>query len=255
MNMQNKSMENTDLTFRWHITKKVQGGPLPYGSTKQSIVNAFAKWGWAARPLGPQGQSSDRAGTMWLVQANTDPSHWVFQMHHGDVLISPETTAVSSAARSSIIASPKTIQCLKDATKQNDNKREGQDPWIHRDPWPQPTTKELSVGQVASMQAQLEATIDKKIRESMPPSTDCEMTDASDSRIVQLEQQVQQLKGNFQHFEQRQTAHNQSIHAQVQQMDQKMQDQHVTINRMLDCKLADQMQKIEALLTKRSRTE
>ena len=235
--------------------KKYKVGPLPYGSTKQSIVNAFAKWGWAARPLGPQGQSSDRAGTMWLVQATTDPSHWVFQMHHGDVLISPETAVVSSAVKSSIIASQKTLQCLKDATKQNDNKKEGQDPWIHRDPWSQPTTKELSVGQVASMQAHLEATIDKKLRESMPASADCEMTDASDSRIVQLEQQVQQLKGNFQHFEQRQTAHNQSIYSQVQQMDQKMQDQHVTINRMLDSKLADQMQKIEALLTKRNRTE
>ena len=81
------------------------------------------------------------------------------------------------------------------------------------------------------------------------------MADTNDNRISQLESQVQQLSDNLQTFEQRQASQNQSIYAQVQKMDQKMQDQHMTINRMLDSKLADQMQKIESLLTKRSRTE
>ncbi len=234
--------------------KKFKVGPLPYGSTKQSIVNAFGKWGWAARPVGPQGQSSDRTGTMWLVQATTDPSHWVFQMQHGDVLISPETSVQTTHAKPSVIASAKTIQSLKEASKPAMQRKE--DPWLHKDPWQAyssgSSSKEVSV---ASMQAQLESTIDKKIRESIPPQADCVMTDATDSRIVQLEHQVQQLTGSLQSFEQRQTAHNQTVYAQVQKMDQKMQDQHVTINRMLDSKLADQMQKIEALLTKRNRTE
>ena len=144
--------------------KKYRVGPLPYGSTKQSIINAFAKWGWAARPVGPQGQSGDRSGTMWLVQSTSDPSHWVFQMHHGDVLISPESSVQSASVRPTVIASAKTIQCLKEASKPAGVRKDIPDPWMHKDPWQSyaSSSKELSVGQVATMQAQLESTIEKK---------------------------------------------------------------------------------------------
>ena len=70
--------------------KKYKVGPMPFGTTKQSLVHVFQKWDWCARPVGPIGQTGDRSGIMWNVQAATDPTHWVFQMAHGDVLVSPE---------------------------------------------------------------------------------------------------------------------------------------------------------------------
>ena len=73
-------IQGTELT-------KYRVGPMPFGSTKQSLVHVFSKWGWKARPLAPQGQAKDRSGVMWVVQAAEPPSHWVFQLSHGDVLI------------------------------------------------------------------------------------------------------------------------------------------------------------------------
>lgn len=41
-----------DVVFlEGHEVKKYKVGPLPCGSAKQSIVNAFKKWGWIARPV------------------------------------------------------------------------------------------------------------------------------------------------------------------------------------------------------------
>ena len=165
-----------------HEVKKYKVGPLPYGSTKQSIVNAFNKWGWVARPVGPQGQSSDRSGTMWIVQATSDPSHWIFQMQHGDVLITQESNETSHKMNTTmgVVASAKTLQMLKGDTKPMASRSESSDPWLHHDPWQsyQPQVapaKELSVGQVVSIQAQLEASIDKKIKEAIPSTGDVDM--------------------------------------------------------------------------------
>ena len=230
------------LYLEGNEVKKYKVGPLPYGSTKQSIVNAFKKWGWVARPIGPQGQSSDRSGTMWMVQATNDPSHWIFQMHHGDVLITQESADISTRVEAApgVVASAKTLQTLKGETKTATIKPD--------------SAKELSVGQVVSIQAQLEASIDRKIREAVPTTGDDDMHDTKD-RIDQLESQMQQLTGSMQVFQQQQQQNTQALYTQVQAMDTKINEQDTKLNRMLDNKLDAQMQKIEALLTKRSRTE
>ena len=72
---------------------KFRVGPLPYGSTRQSIANVFRKWEWEARPIGPYAQSTDRAGMIWTVQAAKPPENLVYQLAHGDVLITSETPA------------------------------------------------------------------------------------------------------------------------------------------------------------------
>ena len=50
---------------------KFRMGPMPYGSTKQSVQNICQKLGWQCRPLAPQGQTPDRLGTYWIIQAAT----------------------------------------------------------------------------------------------------------------------------------------------------------------------------------------
>ena len=248
------TLHRPDLMFmQGGELKKFRVGPLPYGSTKQSIVNAFQKWGWQARPITPCGQSQDQSGVMWYVQASEPPAYWIFQMQHGDVLVTPETSAGSVAANhpGGIIASSKTIQCLRVPKGANQSKQESQeDPWKHYDPW-QSSAKEVSVGQVLSLQNQLEATIDKKIADM----GNARMEDDSSDRINQLEQQMQQMSASVQSFQQQQVQHTQNLYGQVQTLDKRLNDQHQSINTMLDSKLEDQMQKIEMLLTKRSRTE
>ena len=40
----------------------------------------------------PLTQSRDHSGIFWSAQANSSPTHWVFRMEHGDILISEETS-------------------------------------------------------------------------------------------------------------------------------------------------------------------
>ena len=247
------TMHRPDLMFmQGGELKRYRVGPLPYGSTKQSIVNAFQKWGWQARPISPCGQSQDQTGVMWHVQASEPPAFWIFQMQHGDVLVTPENPGSTSSVNhpGGIIASNKTIQCLREAKGPIQAKSDQEDPWRHYDPW-QSSAKEVSVGQVLSLQTQLEASIDKKIAD-MGQS---HMEDDNTERIANLEQQMHQMNASMQSFQQQQVQHTQTLYGQVQAMEKRLNDQNQSINNMLDSKLEDQMQKIEMLLTKRSRTE
>eukprot|EP00434_Breviolum_minutum_P013102 symbB.v1.2.011547.t1/scaffold743.1/size212950/2 len=248
------TMHRPDLIFmQGGELKKFRVGPLPYGSTKQSIVNAFQKWGWQARPISPCGQSQDQTGVMWFVQSSEPPAFWVFQMQHGDVLVTPESQNGNPTTNTpgGIIASSKTIQCLRDVKGPIHAKVEPQeDPWRHYDPW-QKNTKEVSVGQVLSLQSQLEATIDKK----MADIGNTRMEDDNSERIMQLENQVQQMSASVQAFQQQQTQHTQNLYGQVQSLDKRLNEQHQSLNNMLDSKLDSQMQKIEMLLTKRPVTK
>ena len=39
--------------------RRYKVGPMPFGSTKQSLVHIFQKWNWSARPIGPHAQAGD----------------------------------------------------------------------------------------------------------------------------------------------------------------------------------------------------
>ena len=69
---------------------------------------------------------------MWLVQAADPPSHCVFQVPHGDVIISPEEKPTSGPEPpATVLASSKTIQALQTAS----TPAQVEDPWIHHDLW------------------------------------------------------------------------------------------------------------------------
>ena len=69
-------------------TKKIYRlGPMPYGTTKQSLQKVFRQWNWQARAGQPAGQAENGQGVFWSAMASEPPSHWVFTMTHGDVLI------------------------------------------------------------------------------------------------------------------------------------------------------------------------
>ena len=170
-------IQGTELT-------KYRVGPMPFGSTKQSLVHVFSKWGWKARPIAPQGQAKDRSGVMWVVQAAEPPSHWVFQLSHGDVLISPEEKGVPMQQQpQAVLASSRTIQALQASATPNAN----EDPWIHYDPWARPNPREMPTSQVASLETRLEQSILSKMKQS-----DAMMPD-TDAKVAELEERLDQL--------------------------------------------------------------
>ena len=235
--------------------KRFKVAPVPYGTTKQSLSAVFQQWGWQARPIGPQGQTKDRLGMIWGVVAATQPTHWVYQLAHGDVLITPEETPQSSNIHKGppVVASEKTLQSLSKPvpTWQTEAKKGLPDPWKHYDPWSNNQTRELSNGQVASIQASLEAVIDRKLQDRH--GADDGMGDDMEQRVQVLEQQVNQLTQNVNTFQQQQTHHNQSMFGQLQSVEQKVDKQETNMQAFMDRKLEEQMQRIELLFSKRSR--
>ena len=228
--------------------KRFTIGPMPFGTTKQSLTKVFSQWNWQARPTGPQGQSQDRSGLMWGVHAANDPSHWVFHMAHGDILITPEDKQQFTVkAKSTVQASAKTMTSLMMASTTQPK----DDPWLdpHRDPWQSAKpSKELSVGQVTALEASLEKKLLHKLR-----NEDEQMDQEVEHRVTALETRIDQLQQQLSSHQHEQASQNAAMQTQLQQLDQKVDHQQQSLNSMLDGKLELQMQRIEQLFSKRPR--
>eukprot|EP00435_Cladocopium_sp_Y103_P047772 s870_g14.t1 len=228
-------------------------GPVPFGSSKASIATLFRKWGWQARPLAPMGPSRDKSGIMWQVQSTSNPENWIYQATHGDILVTPDTPPQAQpVAKQSFIASDKTIQSLAKSTASASSapSAEGEDPWLHRDPWKgfTGTTPTLHPQQYA----EIESAIDKKLSKHLQP--DDRMDVETDRRVEELESKVGQLAQEFSAFQQHQSKQQQVLQHQVAAIDAKVENNHQAINGMLDNKLAQQMARIEQLFAKRAKT-
>ena len=233
-------------------TIKFRMGPMPYGSTKQSVSNICQKLGWQCRPLGPQGQTPDRSGTYWLIQAAAPPPSWVYHLAHGDVLISQinQPTEKEASKTAPVLASTKTLSSLARSSRPAGSK---DDPWLHDDPWKAPKgTKEISVGQIAALEAALEQKLLAKLPDAPSRSDDSTMDDEMDSRVTSLETKLEQLTNSMQTFQTGQQQHNQTMANQMQQLDAKVDHQVQSFHHALDSKLSDQMNRIEALFKKRN---
>eukprot|EP00438_Fugacium_kawagutii_P006434 Skav208833 [mRNA] locus=scaffold1193:49015:53454:- [translate_table: standard] len=235
--------------------KRFRVGPFPYGSTKQSLGSVFTKWGWKARAVSPVGQAQDRSGVMWFVQSHEPPAFFVWQCSHGDVLIAEEQSGTTGpAVKSNILAPPKTMQSIK-ADQVPVQKQGGNDPWLTKDPW-QPRSKEISVGQIAALEANLEQKILQKIQtiqedEPMPEAK-------QDARLSALEQQVEQLGQSMSTMQQSQAQHVQYCQSQfdshngiLHKLDAKIDAHQHNMTTMIDNKLDEQLNRIDRLLAQR----
>ena len=91
-------------------------GPLPFGTTKQGMNELMKEWNWPERPVQPTGQSQDNTGVFWQVHATAMPSHWIYQLAHGDVLISRDTRSKEAPAQGKlpvVAASRRTLNSLR----------------------------------------------------------------------------------------------------------------------------------------------
>lgn len=186
-------------------------------------------------------------GTFWHVMAPQERSHWIYQMKHGDILIAklddPKEAPVPTM--NNIIASKQTISKLSQSQAAT-----GTDPWLVNDPWqasqgakkphPPSSTPAATVGQLAALEQRLE----QKIQATAIDGKDDAMSVDQTSRINALEQQVHSLTQNFSSFQHQQSKINHQLSNQLQGFEDRM-----------DAKLEDQMQRIEALLSKKMRHE
>ena len=221
-------------------------GPMPFAATKESISKLLKTWGWDARALQPRGRAADSSGITWTIQAVEDPSHWIYTLQHGDVLITRlrERSPVK-AAPVNIVASRKTIEHLQ----------QNEDPWLKHDPWngsaaSQPTkqtsstTTTPSQAQIATIEANVEKRVIAAIQAKQHDGDVSMEADHMESRVAQLEKQIQQVH-----------AHQVGMDSKINTMQNQLEAQGQQFNASLDMKLAAQMEKIEALFSKRGRHE
>lgn len=197
---------------------------------------------------------------MWLVQAAHAPTHWIFQLSHGDILISPvEQPESEKPSRPTLLASKKTIAHLQKDRVEEVAAVKSDDPWMQTDPWkktPDVGMKEISVGQMNSLQQRVEASLLQKLK-----GEDVEMSE-TDNRVSQLEQKVEQLSQavatqgqthtqHVQHVQQQLDQHTQGLHM----LDAKVEKHQQNLTATLTSKLDEQMLKMEQLILKRARTE
>lgn len=243
-------------------------GPLPFGTTRLSLSKVFQSWNWIARPGQPVGQDKEHTGMFWSAMASQPPSHWVYHCEHGDILTSrlpgkrgqKPSNAFCSA---NIEASKLTLQHLAGPPSKDSESRP--DPWLQNDPRMQPnrSAKQLSPHQVAAMEASIEKKVLDTIRPQMYRMDDDEdmPSVASEQKVHELEAQVtnlhaslNQIQQNVQQLQQQQAAQNQQMTQQIQTVQHQVDSQQQGIQSLLDKKMSEQMERIEALFNKRAKT-
>ncbi len=224
-------------------------GPLPFSTTKEGISKLLSAWKWDARPLQPRGRTMDGTGINWLIQGTENPTHMIYTLKHGDVLITklPDDKPSQSQETCTIVASKKTIHQLMN--------KEGEDPIFVNDPWGKNrNTGEAgratsSVPAVSNSQiASIETNLEKKLLEKLArPDEDVCM----DGRSDELAQKVNRLEAQMSQVMQSQ----QSVEVKISGMQQQIDQQHSLFAGAVERQMQEQMDRIESLLSKRNRLE
>ena len=144
-------------------------GPLPFGTTKSSLQKLYKEWGWTARPGQPLGQSIGQEGVFWSTQSSENPSHWVYSLEQGDILISPikpHKTQANKVPSQGLVASRRTIQSMTQVPE-TDKSKPATDPWLQADSWSQGSGFPHALTPAQS--AAIEASVAKHVTANMKP--------------------------------------------------------------------------------------
>lgn len=232
-------------------------GPLPFGTTRASLQKAAQGWQWESRPGHPAGQTADRSGIYWTMQSATDPPNWVYTMEHGDVLITRTGQAKQPEheLRTAPVASSKTIRHLaaSSSTKQNPV-----DLVFENDPWakPQSAQKPISMQQLAT----IEATVQRNVMEAIKTKVEDKEMEVDDGpdRIRALEAHVAALQDGLKTVQSdvKQVHDNQQqitkqLANKMQSIEQKVDQGQANTQSLIDGKLNEHMERIEALMLQR----
>eukprot|EP00434_Breviolum_minutum_P007588 symbB.v1.2.006696.t1/scaffold404.1/size210989/2 len=232
--------KNTECRF----SKVNMGGRTSAMGNDQERAHQALRIMCPAKPLQPAGKSADGSGLKWHVQASEAPENFVYTLSHGDVPDNREV--VRQVPMHRVEASEHTMK-----------RSLGQQP-LHWDPWQEAAQQlqssssnkpqQISTAQIATIETNLEAKLMQKIKTQ---EVDANMEPSMEPRVAKLEQQLQQLQ-----VQQMDTAKTtQQLSNKVDQFATQMDGHSRQIQGHLDQKLAEQMDRIEALLAKRQRQE
>ena len=226
-----------------------QCGPWPFGSDRKSIARILKSSGWECRPLQPLHHVP--GGLMWSVQAVMDPPANVITMQHGQVLITRQDSKTSPAEPAQhVVGHAKTLELCRTADPA------ATDPWLTHDPWSKAISMTPAVATAPpapNVLHELEQRLEQTILSKLP--VDRMEVDGQDQRLQQLESQVQQLTAKQGLMENTIHEHHQQNTAQVQSLQQQMKMQMDMQTQQMSTMLSDQMSRIEAILSKKARTE
>ena len=230
--------------LNWHC------GPWPFGTDRKMLARIFKDWQWQARPLQPA--KAVEGGMMWLVQSVAEPSQGIWNMQHGQVLVSKCESATSNmSADAKVIGTQATVDLCTSTTTT--------DPWLIKDPWQRTLTQACPAGpaaattSVATHLEAIEARLEKSILDKLP--TGQMETDEQDTRIAQIESQLQHLAARHQSLEGIVEQHHQQNTVQVQNLQTQMMSQLEVQRSQMRSMFDDQMSRLETILSKKGRYE
>ena len=233
-------------------------GPFPWGSDRNAINKALKQSGWNVKALQPT-QPVPGLGSMWIIQSVDPPPQLIFQMSHGEVVVSKHKQSEGGKPQvSPTVGSASTLTLCSHGVKDAANEV---DPWLSSDPWGhynkgkqphQPTPAHAGL-------QQLEERIQTAVLSKLPNSM--ERDDVPD-RLVTLENQAQMLMSKnqslecqFTEFSQQSTQQFAVVQQQIQQQGQTFHGQLEHQTQSVQAMFESQMHQIRNLLSKRPRDE
>lgn len=247
-------------------TLDYHGGPFPFGATRNSIMQLFRTWKWAARPVQPKHRTPCGTGIIWHIQASATPPFEVYRCEHADVLLTVihKHSKPGKTGLPDVQASRKTLEALTQGPSGS-----GEDPLLVNDPWAKSlaTVKQARLDTSASYVDTIAAKVEKSITDKLiangqlgrsgphlDTATDDDM--GNEDRLQGLEARVQKMEESVQQQHEQQTQYNKEMASQVVSLQQKQESlkqhvemQTVSIQNHMDQRMAEQFQQIEQLLT------
>ena len=226
-----------------------QCGPWSFGSDRKSIARILKTSGWDCRPLQPLHHVP--GGLLWAIQAVTEPPTNVLSMQHGQVVI---TRSVAKPAPPEVdhqvVGTAKTLELCRPTEA-------SADPWLLQDPWSKAvssTPVQPALPPAPHVLQEIENRIEQTLLAKLPTADRMEVDD-QDQRLQVLEQQVQQLATRQTSLETTVQDNHLQNSAQVQSLQQQMKVQLDMQSQQMQSMLSDQMTRLEAILSKKPRTE
>lgn len=254
-------------------------GPVPWGTLKKSLSDAFKEMKWPARPLQASPAGREFCGVNWKVQATCPPPQKVLHLATGEVVITRVDIPVSQPALN-VKPAFGSIATVNLATKPEQTVK-GQPVQLLRDPWDGYKPIARSPDVVASdALAALEKKVTSNVMAQLPKDNMELDGDINTARVDKLEAQVhalheQQVKLQGLIHDNATTQQAQIVQLQTQfqaqhsQLEAVVTDQSTQIRGLsssfsqqlekqqqhLDFMFQAQMQKMEDLLSKKPRRE
>ena len=187
-------------------------GPVPYGTIRQSIVEACQKLKWSARPLQAIPAARNVSGIMWKIQALEPPPCHHLQLASGDVVITRfDQHPAKHLEHQPVIGSA--------VTKQLCQVEPGQDVLQLNDPWAKALRSRgdspIEVDPVVGPSKALEEQVVQTVLSRLPAPMLEDGETVHDARLNALELKVQQLADQGHSLQQ-------AVHDQVSHQQQQM---------------------------------